>query len=47
MGMLPSAAGGRESEAKGVAAVGIFARQCREIPGTATGHNGAPRSVEK
>ena len=46
MGTLPSAAGGRYSEAKGVAAVEIFTRQSQKISGTATGHNGAPRSIK-
>ena len=44
MGTLPSAAGGRRSEAKGVAAVEILgANSEQKISGTATGHNGAPR----
>ena len=44
MGTFASAASGRRSEQKGVAAVEILRSEKRaKISGTATGHNGAPR----
>ena len=47
MGTFASAASGRLSEQKGVAAVEKIRRSKTKIfSGTATGHNGAPRSIK-
>ena len=45
VGTFASAACGRRSEQKGVAAVKIFARKCEKILGTATGHNGVSPKI--